>query len=69
MPEQRFKQDLINQMNIQTGDKILDFGSGTITLTLMAEKEYPQAAFTAIDVDPQMMAIAQKKSRFKQKSN
>ena len=55
MPEKRFKNTLIRQMNIQAGEQVLDFGAGTITLTLLAEKQYPKAHFSALDIDSKML--------------
>jgi len=36
MPERKFKSALINQMKIQANDKVLDFGCGSLTLSIMA---------------------------------
>lgn len=63
MPEETFKQRLIQQANIQPGMKILDLGCGTGTLTLMLKRAHPEAQVTGLDGDPQVLDIAREKSR------
>jgi hypothetical protein len=40
MPERKFKNALINQMNLQANDKVLDFGCGSLTLSIMAARKH-----------------------------
>lgn len=61
MPEKQFKIALVKQAGIQPHHKVLDFGCGSLTLTLLAKQNNPDAEFTGIDVDQQMISIAQKK--------
>jgi len=39
MPELKFKSELIKQANIVTNHKVLDFGVGTATLSLLLSKQ------------------------------
>jgi ubiquinone/menaquinone biosynthesis C-methylase UbiE len=63
MREETFKGKLIDQAGIQPGMKVLDLGCGTGTLTLMLKHAIPNAIVTGMDGDPQVLAIAQEKSR------
>ncbi|MBI2966432.1 MAG: class I SAM-dependent methyltransferase [Bacteroidetes bacterium] len=58
LPEKKFKSALIEQANIQPGNRILDFGAGTATLTMMAKQQQPGADFYGVDVDPVITGIA-----------
>lgn len=61
MPELKVKNQLIQQAELQTGEKILDFGCGTATLTLLIEEQTTDCFIIGLDTDPQIMAIATKK--------
>lgn len=61
MPELKVKNQLIQQAELQTGEKILDFGCGTATLTLLIEEQTTDCVIIGLDTDPQIMAIATKK--------
>lgn len=61
MPERRFKQALINRAGLCGDEKILDFGTGTATLSLMLKKALPGLQITAIDVDEKVLRIAKSK--------
>lgn len=61
MPEKQFKNALIAQASLEPGSKVLDFGCGSLTLTLMAAKKRPDVNFHAIDLDRQILSIAEKK--------
>jgi hypothetical protein len=63
MREDTFKHELVQQVNIQVGMKVLDLGCGTGTLTLMLKQSYPFAEITGMDGDPQVLRIAREKSR------
>jgi ubiquinone/menaquinone biosynthesis C-methylase UbiE len=61
MPEMKVKNQLIQQAELHAGEKILDFGCGTATLTLLIEDQYPDCSVIGLDTDPQIMAMAIKK--------
>ena len=61
MPEKQFKNDLLDEAHINVSDKVLDFGIGTATLSLMAYDKQPQATYVGIDVDENILKIAEKK--------
>lgn len=63
MKETRIKNRLVAQLNPGDTEKILDFGCGTGTLTLMIKRAGPGCDVYGIDIDPQMLAIAEKKAR------
>jgi len=61
MPEKAFKNALIEQARIKSGDHILDFGCGTLTLSLMMKQQCLEAFITGIDVDEKVLTIAENK--------
>lgn len=61
MPEKQFKLALIKQADILPGYKVLDFGCGSLTLTLLAKENEPLAEYIGVDVDEQIISIAKKK--------
>ena len=62
MKETQLKSQLIRQLNPTDNEKILDFGCGTGTLMLMIKKTRPGCAVFGIDIDSQVLEIAEKKS-------
>lgn len=61
MPEKEFKNNLLAEAHIHTGDKVLDFGVGTGTLSLMAYAQQPNAIYFGVDVDSHILKIAGEK--------
>jgi ubiquinone/menaquinone biosynthesis C-methylase UbiE len=61
MPEKEFKNAIINNANIQDNFKVLDFGIGTATLSIMAYHNRPNATFYGLDIDDKILEIAKKK--------
>jgi len=61
MPERKFKSALINQMKIQANNKVLDFGCGSLTLSIMAAQKHADAEFHGVDIDEKILSIAKKK--------
>lgn len=61
MPENLFKNTLIEQANIQASYKVLDFGCGTGTLLMMAKIKNPAAEIIGVDIDEKIIRIAKKK--------
>lgn len=60
--ETRFKQQLVNQANIQPGQRVLDLGCGTGTLTLLIKQTYPDANVLGLDGDTRVLARAHAKA-------
>lgn len=65
MPEKKIKQTLIEAANIPAGLKVLDFGCGTATLTIMVKEICPEAKVTGIDVDREILDRATQKVKEK----
>ena len=61
MPEMRIKRELVRQLRIRTGHRVLDLGCGTATLTLLAKKTHPNASVVGLDGDAKILAIASRK--------
>jgi len=62
-PEARFKGELVGQSHLQPGQRVLDLGCGTATLTLLIKKAQPKADVYGLDVDTGALAIAHRKVR------
>jgi len=62
MGEDGFKKRLIEQANPQAGERILDLGCGTGTLTIMLQRQQPAAQVVGLDGDSRILDIAQKKA-------
>jgi ubiquinone/menaquinone biosynthesis C-methylase UbiE len=62
MREETFKRRLITQANIQPGQRVLDLGCGTGTLTILVKLLYPDANVVGLDGDPQVLEIANSKA-------
>lgn len=57
----RYKSRLIEQAQIQAGQRVMDLGCGTGTLAIMAKQAQPQAEVFGLDADPEMLKVAQAK--------
>lgn len=62
MRETRLKTEMIQHAAIGAGTRVLDVGCGTGTLTIMAHAAQPDASYTGLDGDPQVLAAARAKS-------
>ena len=62
MQEAKFKSHLVQQAKLRSGMRVLDLGCGTGTLTILAKQAAPGADVTGLDVDPQVLQIAQNKA-------
>lgn len=60
--EDALKSQLVAQAAIRQGDRVLDLGCGTGTLTILLKKTQPQAIVVGLDGDPQILAIARRKA-------
>ncbi len=61
LPEKEFKNELADQACPQYGHRVLDFGMGTGTLSILIKKRYPFVTMLGIDVDPKVLKIAKHK--------
>ncbi|HHV38475.1 MAG TPA: methyltransferase domain-containing protein [Tepidimicrobium sp.] len=61
MVEKRFREALLFQANIKDSDIILDFGCGTGTLLIMVKERFPNAIAYGVDIDSNILKIAQEK--------
>jgi len=59
--EKKFKCQLILQANIQSGQRLLDLGCGTATLTILLKQLHPETEVIGLDADDKALAIAQRK--------
>ncbi len=62
MPESRFKTRLVQQADIQGGQRVLDLGCGTATLTILIKQTHPDAHVVGLDGDTKILEIARKKA-------
>lgn len=59
--ERAFKGALVRQAAIRHGQRVLDVGCGTATLTLLAKRAEPRADVIGLDIDPVMLQLARDK--------
>ena len=59
--ELTFKRRLVEQMGLEKGQKVLDLGCGTATLTILIKKTCPEVEVTGLDGDPKILEIARSK--------
>jgi ubiquinone/menaquinone biosynthesis C-methylase UbiE len=62
LPEVALKQRLIAQAQIASGQRVLDLGAGTGTLTVMLKQACPEADVVGLDGDPTVLALAREKA-------
>ena len=62
MPEIALKQRLIAQAQIADGQRVLDLGAGTGTLTVMIKQACRDANVVGLDGDPKVLVIARDKA-------
>ncbi|RED76009.1 class I SAM-dependent methyltransferase [Cohnella phaseoli] len=62
MRESTFKNKLVRQIQVGPGQRVLDLGCGTGTLTLLLKQAYPKAEVTGLDIDPKVLRAAEKKA-------
>ncbi len=59
--ENTFKRRLIEQAGIRPGQRVLDLGCGTATLTMLVKRSQPASDVTGLDGDPNILKIAEVK--------
>jgi ubiquinone/menaquinone biosynthesis C-methylase UbiE len=62
MREELFKGRLIEQAQIRSGQRVLDLGCGTGTLTIMVKQAHFDSEVIGLDGDPQILEIARYKA-------
>jgi SAM-dependent methyltransferase len=62
MRETAFKERLVQQAAITAGQRVLDLGAGTGTLTLLVKRRCPEAEVVGLDGDERILAIAREKA-------
>jgi ubiquinone/menaquinone biosynthesis C-methylase UbiE len=62
MREEKFKKELVRQAQIQAGQKVLDLGCGTATLTILIKLTHPSAEVVGLDGDSRVLAIGRAKA-------
>jgi len=60
--ELELKRRLIVQARIEPGQRVLDLGCGTATLTILIQQTHPEAEVVGIDGDPRILTIAKTKA-------
>ena len=55
--EKKFKRALVNQANIQTGQRVLDLGCGSATLTILLKEMHRDAKIVGLDGDAKILEI------------
>ena len=65
MPERKFRNKLIKELNPIIGEEILEFGFGTGQNLIIAKQNHPKTDFTGLDIDPKVKRIAEQKINLK----
>ena len=61
MHDTEIKQRLVRQIAPKAGQKIVDVGCGTGTLSILLKKHCPCAEVFGVDIDPNVLRIAERK--------
>ena len=61
-PDKKIKTALIVQLDLSGSEAILDFGTGTATLSIMIKQRYLNVKIAGVDVDKEILEIAKKKT-------
>ena len=61
--EKKFKRELIKHANIQSGQRVLDLGCGSATLTILLKEMHRDAKIVGLDGDAKILEIARRKRR------
>lgn len=62
MREETFKRYLVEHAHLEPGQRVLDLGCGTGTLTLQIKQFLPQIELFGLDGDPSVLQIAREKA-------
>ena len=58
----RMKERVLDAAGIADGDRVLDLGCGTGVLAVLIKRRYPGCVVTGIDIDPKILAIAERRA-------
>ena len=58
MPEKKFRDLLVEEVNPQRGEEILEFGFGTGANLLLMKQKNPDCSLSGLDIDPKVKEIA-----------
>ncbi len=61
-PESKFKTRLVERARVESGQRVLDVGCGTATLTLLVKRSHPDAEVVGLDGDAKILTIARRKA-------
>ncbi len=61
--EQTCKRRLVTQSGLVAGQRVLDLGCGTATLTIMLKERCPGAHVIGLDADPDILSLARTKAQ------
>ena len=61
MPEKKFREKLIDELNPQNSEMILEFGFGTGQNIILAHQRNDKAKLIGVDIDPKVRKIAEYK--------
>lgn len=62
MPESKFKSQLVRQARVRAGQRVLDVGCGTATLTILIKQTHADAEVFGLDGDAKILGIARRKA-------
>lgn len=62
LPDGEIKRRLLARVHLSDTARILDFGCGTATLTLLVKRRFPGARVRGLDVDEEILAKARRKA-------
>jgi len=62
MRESKFKRELIHQAKIEKGNRVLDLGCGTGTLTILIKQIHPEVEVFGLDGDKNVLQMARRKA-------
>ena len=60
--EKKLRQPLVDAVAARPGDVVIDVGCGTATLSLLLQESASGAVVAALDIDPVILAAAQRKA-------
>lgn len=61
MPEEKFRKRLVEQVAVQPREKILEFGFGTASQTILLQQQTSDAQIIGVDIDPKIRELALEK--------